>query len=434
VRALFARAREPARDATPLDHRYDRDQPEPARRRVASHAVRVLLTPLGEFGHISPLIGICQRLVRDGHQIGFHCRRYFRSQLQRAGVDAEWFGEAVESGDASSPQQLAARMRDPRWLERWYGRALAKTEPEIKSIEVSIRRFRPDVLAVDPLNAAAAVVAERARLPWAALSTNFTAARPDDWSCPFLEVGERAVQSVHAVAAACGVELRLIGTDVVSPWFNSIFTTEQFAPRRNEFSHYIGPARVEGTRGDETPFPWERLDDRPLIYVASGGGQSLAFDADQTLRIARAVDPDAATMVIAAQSLVNDAAFRAAVPPHVIVVGYAPQQQLLERAVVAVIHGGVNSVNECLSVGCPMLVLPLGKEQPLQAELVRRAGVGLALDPVAMTDDDCRAALRSLLDEPAHRDTARAIRDSYQATDATTTVCAALAALVEARA
>jgi len=396
--------------------------------------VRVLFTPLGELGHVNPLVGICQRLVRDGHRVGVHCRRNFAAQLARAGVDAEWFGEVTEGGEMT-PQRLAARMRDPRWLKHWYGHALATTEPEISAIEATVRAFRPDVMAVDPLNAAAAIVAERVRLPWAALSTNFAAARPADWNCPFLEVGGRAVESLHDLAATRGVALRLAGTDAVSPWFNTLFTTEVFAPRpaANDYSHYVGPARVEGARGDEPPFPWERLDDRPLIYVASGAGQSLAFDAEQLRHIARGVDPDAVTMVIAAQSLVDDAAFRAAVPPRIIVTGYAPQRRLLERAAAAVIHGGVNSVNECLDVGCPMLVLPLGKEQPLQAELARRAGVGVALDPIAMTDDDCRAALRRLLEHDAHRNAARAIRDSYRATDSTSLVCAGLEALAAGR-
>ncbi len=82
----------------------------------------------------------------------------------------------------------------------------------------------------------------------------------------------------------------------MSPWFNSVLTTELFAPRAasaNRYAHYVGPPRVSGARGDETEFPWDRLDARPLVYVSSGGGQSFAFDAEQMLRIARAVDLDA---------------------------------------------------------------------------------------------------------------------------------------------
>ncbi len=134
-------------------------------------------------------------------------------------------------------------------------------------------------------------------------------------------------------------------------------------------------------------------------------------------------------MVIAAVSLHEDAAFRAALPREVIVTGYAPQRRLIERAAVAVTHGGVSSVNECLDAGCPMLVLPLGKEQPLQAELVARAGVGLALDPIAMSDDECRSALRQLLADGAHRARCVAVRASYRATDSTRAIVDALAAL-----
>jgi MGT family glycosyltransferase len=395
--------------------------------------MKALLLPLGEIGHVNPLIGLCQRLVTEGHTVAVHSSKHFSAQFARAGVEAQWSGEVPDAG--SPPQEMAERMRDPRWLARWYGRALAMSRSAVTSIAETVRSFQPDVMAVDPLNIAAAIVAERERVPWAGISTNFVALRPPAWGCQFVDVGASLLPpKIQPLLVEHGVTLRFDATDAISPWFNSVFTTERFAPRPlgNHHSTYVGPPRIAGARGDEPAFPWERLDARPIVYVSSGGGHSLGFDASQLLRIAGAIDLAIAQLIIAAPSLHADAAFRAALPASAIVVPYAPQRELLARARIAVTHGGVNSVNECLGVGCPMLVLALGREQPLQAELVSRAGAGLALDVLDVSDRDSRDAFSRLLAGECHA-AAAAIRDDYDATDSTDALYTALTTLARRR-
>src|SRR3954471_19494540 len=87
-------------------------------------------------------------------------QRTFEQQFTRAGVDADWFGEKVERPIAP-PRRMVARMRDPRWLARWYELALSTIPRSIESMRAALRSFRPDVLCVDPLNVAAATVAPR---------------------------------------------------------------------------------------------------------------------------------------------------------------------------------------------------------------------------------------------------------------------------------
>lgn len=393
--------------------------------------MRVIFALLGEVGHINPFIGIAQALSHSGSapsSLAIHASRDFGPQLTRAGVDAEWFTETNEPL-LPPPREMGARMRNPRWLARWYELALSTAPRSIASIQAAVRSFRPDVMCVDSLNLGAAIVAEQEQIPWAAVSTNFASVRPTGWGCPFIDAGLAIAPRFRELLAASGVSLSVEGTDVVSPWFNSVFTTEALVPRdqtSNRHSHYVGPARSEGSRGDEAEFPWDRLDTRPLVYVSSGGGQSLSFDAACLLRIANSLSPEEAVVVIAAQHLHADPVFRAALPVNCIVTRYAPQEKLLDRAAVAVTHGGVNSVNECLWRGCPMLVLPLGKEQPLQAELVQRCGAGLAFDPTTLTDDECRGALRTLVSGAPYRERAGVVRDSYRATRSTAVVCAAI--------
>ena len=163
--------------------------------------------------------------------------------------------------------------------------------------------------------------------------------------------------------------------ETVSPWLNTVFTTEAFTPRAeadNGYSDFVGPPKASIARGDEPEFPWERLSpDRPLVYVSFG--TQLAPPRRFFERFARAFPDDRIQVVMSLGDWADDPE-PLALPQHFITVRYAPQIRLLERAAAVVTHGGANSVSEALSHGKPMLVIPLGHEQSLQAHLVQASG------------------------------------------------------------
>ena len=88
------------------------------------------------------------------------------------------------------------------------------------------------------------------------------------------------------------------------------------------------------------------------------------------------------------------------VPPSWLVREELPQVTLLGHAVLAVSHGGNNSVTEALTSGVPLLLLPLSTDQFTGAAAVEDHGLGEALDPNAATPDELRAAAVRLLDLP----------------------------------
>lgn len=81
-------------------------------------------------------------------------------------------------------------------------------------------------------------------------------------------------------------------------------------------------------------------------------------------------------------------------------------------------HGGANSVMEALTEGVPMLLLPVCNDQPIQAHFLAKSGAGLVRTPRSLSVEDCREALRQLL-EPGTvlRQRVAGIAASYQARD-----------------
>lgn len=130
-------------------------------------------------------------------------------------------------------------------------------------------------------------------------------------------------------------------------------------------------------------FPWERLDaSKPLAYCALG--TYLWFEQPRyrhffrALIEASAVRPDWQWVIAIGEGVAAEEL--APVPANVILVKRAPQLDLLKRARIMVSHGGSNSIKECIYFGVPVLVFPLGADQPGYAARVAYHGIGLRGD------------------------------------------------------
>lgn len=94
------------------------------------------------------------------------------------------------------------------------------------------------------------------------------------------------------------------------------------------------------------------------------------------------------------------------VPENAEVARWVPHRQVFPEAALVVTHAGLGTVLAALACGVPLLCLPLGREQPLNAERVQALGAGFVLSPTA-TETEVREAAERLLAEPSFRDSAQ---------------------------
>ncbi|MGI9241420.1 MAG: nucleotide disphospho-sugar-binding domain-containing protein, partial [Verrucomicrobiales bacterium] len=161
--------------------------------------------------------------------------------------------------------------------------------------------------------------------------------------------------------------------------------------------HYVGPMVLRGRSGAGDPagerHRWERFRDavkgsgRPLLYASLGtywsGGR--AFLA--TILDAFRHHPEWSLVLGLGGTL--DPAELEPIPPNALVLSWAPQVEILQVADAAIIHGGVTTLNECLSFGVPMLVYSTHHvDQDGCAARVEYHGVGLMAEK---DEDDCHA-------------------------------------------
>ncbi|HEV8543132.1 MAG TPA: glycosyltransferase, partial [Verrucomicrobiae bacterium] len=181
-------------------------------------------------------------------------------------------------------------------------------------------------------------------------------------------------------------------------------------PRRRlpDHFHYTGPW-LERARS-HSDFPWERLDGRPIIYASLGTLQNRLEHAFRI--IAEACAGLKAQLVLA---LGNERASPPTnLPGNPVVVGYAPQQELIRRATLVIAHGGLNTTLETLSRGVPLIAIPITNDQPGVAARIKYLGVGEFIPIKTLTTEKLRAAVVRLLSVPEYRERAKRCGEEIQ--------------------
>jgi MGT family glycosyltransferase len=204
---------------------------------------------------------------------------------------------------------------------------------------------------------------------------------------------------------------------IQSPWLRLAQLPAAFDFPRKQLPahfHYVGrladPSGREPLLRDVVPFPWERLDGRPLIYASLGTLQNGRPDVFE--QIALACEPLPVQLVI---SMGNPERELPQLPGDPLVVAYAPHQQVIERATVVITHAGLNTTLTALGCGVPLLAIPITNEQPGIAARLAYCGAGAVLPVRRLNPEGLRAMLTQLLNNPTYRANAKRMQAEIQA-------------------
>ena len=175
-------------------------------------------------------------------------------------------------------------------------------------------------------------------------------------------------------------------------------------PRENlpKCFHFTGPYHYSGTR-EPVSFPWDQLTGKPLIYASMGTVQNRLVDI--FYQIAAACEGLDAQLVISLggsatpESLPNLAG-------NPLVVEYAPQLEILQKATLTITHAGMNTTLECLSNAVPMVAIPIANDQPGVAARIAWTGAGAAIPLKGLTVPRLRTAISQVLTQPSYKQNA----------------------------
>jgi zeaxanthin glucosyltransferase len=387
-------------------------------------------------GHINPFSALGRELISRGHRVSFLGMLDLEQKINAEELEFLPIGQA-DHPRGSLPESLSklGRLKGLSAL-RFTIDAVARTSAMVcRDAPETIRAAGIDALLVDQMEPAGGAVAEHLGVPFVTVCNALAINRDPVAPPPFTEWEYRTGVLAHArnaIGYAASDWLTRPVANVVrryrTAWKlpplrspdDSFSRLAQICQMPREFDfprlnlpptfHYVGPLRRP--QADSPPFPWEKLDGRPLIYGSLGTLQNRRESLFRCFADACAgLDVQ---LVIAHGGGLSDAE-AAALPGNPIVVGYAPQLAVLARTRLTITHAGLNTVLDSLSCGVPLVMIPLTYEQPAIARRVEHVGAGTSVEFDALTPHRLRAAMTNVLERRDFQESARLMRDAIRA-------------------
>jgi MGT family glycosyltransferase len=199
---------------------------------------------------------------------------------------------------------------------------------------------------------------------------------------------------------------------------NIVYTSREFQPETqyiDDSFQFVGPSILETTRS-QTDFSWDLLDPgRTIIYISLGTLYSNNIGFYRTVLTAFSDHP---VQIILSAGRLTDIHDLGHIPDNFVIQPVVPQLELLQKVDLFITHGGMNSINEGLNYGVPLVVVPQQIEQAINGRLVarQRAGIVLAdtppyghLDAIVL-----RQAVDNVLADPSYRLNAERLGRSFR--------------------
>jgi MGT family glycosyltransferase len=389
--------------------------------------MKILVAGWDSGGGVEVVQAVVRRAVARGHDVRVLGTEGLRPGFEAAGAvfrryryapdnDLRWpETDLVKDWEIRNPLRLWGRVRD-RLL-------VGPASQFCRDVLEELSREAADVVVVDTMIPSAAFGAEAAGVPAVIvmhgpymvpraevppLGTGFMPARGSlgrlrDRSGAALALGafRSSLPALNQARAEVGLrplrEAReLMGNSsrilvCSSPSFD-------FAP-----SSVPGNVRYAGPQLDDAPGaasrnPWAIPSGRPLVLV--GLSSTVMRQEGLLQRIADALGQLQVQGLITTGPAVDPALIAA--PPNVTVIRWVRHADVLPECSVVITHGGHGTVMKALTAGVPLLVVPLGRDQPDNAARVVHAGAGIRLRKNASVSA-LRAATTRVIEDPRYR-------------------------------
>lgn len=183
-------------------------------------------------------------------------------------------------------------------------------------------------------------------------------------------------------------------------------------PRKNlpPCFHFTGPYHNSITR-EPVSFPYEKLTGKPLIYASMGTVQNRLMYVFQS--IAEACDGLDVQLVISLGGSTSPESLQG-LPGNPLVVGYAPQLELLQKAALTITHAGLNTTLESLTNGVPMVAIPIANDQPGVAARIAWTGAGEMVKLKNLSVPKLRNAIEKVLTEDSYKKNALRLQSAIR--------------------
>lgn len=361
--------------------------------------MRMLFTFAGGSGHLEPLVPLARAAAARGHAVAFVGRPWMCPKVADLGFPV--FAAGSDAGLTPQRRPLVAPdlEQELRVVGTGFGRRVARERAA--DLLPLCAAWQPDLLVCEEVDFGAMVVAERLALPYATVLVIAAGGfiRPEYVAGPVNEV--RADHNLPADPELTMLDRYL----VLSPFPSGYRNPGVQLPAT---AHAFRPLEPQPKAHAEPPWI-AHPQQGPTVYFTLGTVFNVE-SGDLFQRVLAGLRGLPINLVVTVGRDIDPAELGQH-PSNVQIERYIPQAALLPYCDLVISHGGSGSVIGALAHGLPMVLLPMGADQPLNAQRCVALGVGEALDPLETTPHMVREAVTRVLAGPAYRRAAERLRD-----------------------
>jgi UDP:flavonoid glycosyltransferase YjiC (YdhE family) len=357
--------------------------------------VRILFTFIGGTGHFHPLAPVARAAQAAGHTVAVAGSGSTVPVIEAAGFTA-----FPTSAPRTRPRERTPLVKaepageDLRFADTFARRGARRHAPAIRTLA---REWRPDVIVRDEADFGSAIAAERLAIPCA---TVLVLAAGRLLRRAAVAAPLRELRAEHGLRADPRLTM-LDGGLALSPFPPSFRAPDSPLPA-GTFS-FRPHAQV----------PPQDVSRDPTVYFTLGTVFNTA-SGDLFSRVLTGLRQLPVTVVATVGEHVEPAEF-GDLPDRIRIEKHIPQEQLLPGCDLVISHGGSGSVMGALAHGLPSVLLPIGADQPHNAQRCAELGVAAILDPSTATPDEIGATVSAVLADQHRRRAAQRLQHEINA-------------------
>ena len=417
--------------------------------------MRIVLSNIGTFGDINPLIAIALELKRRGHVPVMAVPAVFGPKILPLGLEFHPVRPDIDPENTLMAEMIYdVRKGTERGLREFLFPVLRQTYDDL--LDAATRPARADLLLLGELNYAGPIVAEITGIPWAsyvlAPLSFFSAFDP-----PVLPMYPRLARADKAIPGM-GRAIKRLARLVSRNWPQPIYDLRSelglpkgenplFDAKHSPFLVLALFSRVLGVA--QKDWPENTLITGFCFYDSDAGNAALPANLEAFLN----AGPPPVVFTLGSAAVLAAGRFyefsaRAAIrlgiravlligtdkrnqlrqplPDSICVAEYAPYSKLFSRAAMVVHQGGVGTTAQCLRAGKPMLIMPFSHDQPDNGRRMMRLKVARVIQRGNYTPVRVARKLKAMLAEPLFARRAEMVARRLEQEDGVRSACDAL--------
>jgi MGT family glycosyltransferase len=406
---------------------------------------RILFGSIPLWGHISPTIAVAQKLMNMGHIVAYASHPDMNNDMKKANISLidtfRWQDLMIYLNKIAylGKMRFFWKLFVERKFFRSYFVLVDGLEQGINDFLKVIDEWKPDVCVFDVFFHPGMIAAEIRHIPFASsCASTFTLPSKDllpySFGFPsykkkmtweeklknnfwqdYCNRNKKFVNKIRKKHNLEPTQCRFF--DSYSPYLYLAYTTSAFEFERSDLLpqvYFIGPSVSKMTGNTSVDFPWDWIDDKPIVYLTMG----TIFPSKKIIDMVIKASADAPwKLIVSVGKNLNITENWPVIPKNVLIRNWVYHPELFKKTNLIVCHGGSNTVEEALMSGLPILSIPQQFDHFETAQRVVEAGAGLRIDPSKVTVTGIRSAISELLKEASYRENSRKVGADFSKCD-----------------